>query len=242
MAKKKKPLHVRIKEKLMQRITSGVFPPGGRIPAESTLAAEFGVSIATVRSAVSSLVSENILSKRQGSGTYLTQYSLNHRRSDYLRIYDQQNRKVNPHRFLTGLEQGKASVQEAEILQLNCGVDAEVIRFRFTAVDQRTNEVISLVEMVVPLEGFENLVERKHFLSPEVNQYGIYSAVCGVIVTGYDEAVFAKEASPEIARKLELLPHISLLYIERISYTYGKKPVEYRRRYVRPDYHYKTTG
>ena len=54
-------------------ISSGVYKSGDTIPPEITLATEFGVNRSTVGKALASLASSGILTRRQGSGTYVSE-------------------------------------------------------------------------------------------------------------------------------------------------------------------------
>ena len=65
-------LYETIADKLRARISSGNLKAGDQIPVEGALCDEFGVSRITVRRAVSELVKEGILEKRQGKGTFVT--------------------------------------------------------------------------------------------------------------------------------------------------------------------------
>lgn len=56
---------------LRQRITSGEWAVGTRIPPEPALTAMLGVGRNTVREAVQALVHSGLLARRQGSGTYV---------------------------------------------------------------------------------------------------------------------------------------------------------------------------
>lgn len=56
---------------LRQRIASGEWPVGTRIPAEPALVDLLGVGRNTVREAVQSLVHAGLMERRQGSGTYV---------------------------------------------------------------------------------------------------------------------------------------------------------------------------
>ncbi len=56
---------------IRERITSGRWPVGTRIPPEPALAELLGVGRNTVREAVQSLVHAGLLARRQGSGTYV---------------------------------------------------------------------------------------------------------------------------------------------------------------------------
>jgi len=59
-------------EKIKQMIVSGVLNPGDRLPKESDLAAELGLSRNSLREAVRALSLVRILDVRQGDGTYVT--------------------------------------------------------------------------------------------------------------------------------------------------------------------------
>lgn len=66
----KTPLYHAVKETLRQRIVENN-KPGDRISAETELAAEFGISLITVRRAIQDLVREGVLFRRQGKGTFV---------------------------------------------------------------------------------------------------------------------------------------------------------------------------
>ena len=67
------PVFQRIKNYLLGEIASGVWKEGDVIPSEQALAKQFGVSRMTVNRAVRELTSEQILTRIQGSGTYVAQ-------------------------------------------------------------------------------------------------------------------------------------------------------------------------
>lgn len=68
---KREPLFVEVANKLIELIQEK-YPPGTKIPIETELMEIFGVSRTTIRSAISSLCSRNILEIRRGDGTYVT--------------------------------------------------------------------------------------------------------------------------------------------------------------------------
>jgi ABC-type glycerol-3-phosphate transport system substrate-binding protein len=66
------PLYRQLKEILEERIREGEFRAGKRLPTEKELCQEFGVSRITVRQALSELINEGLLFRRQGSGTFVS--------------------------------------------------------------------------------------------------------------------------------------------------------------------------
>ncbi|MFE1954974.1 FadR/GntR family transcriptional regulator [Streptomyces sp. NPDC059524] len=60
-----------VTSRIRDRITSGAWPVGTRIPSEHELAATLEVSRVSVRSAVHGLVEVGLLAARQGDGTYV---------------------------------------------------------------------------------------------------------------------------------------------------------------------------
>jgi GntR family transcriptional regulator len=65
-------LSKQVEEALREAIRQGSFSPGEQLPPENELAATYGVSRATVRSALASLQREAAVVRRQGAGTYVT--------------------------------------------------------------------------------------------------------------------------------------------------------------------------
>lgn len=73
----KQPAYLTIKNSILANIHSGTWQEGSAIPAEISLAEEFGVSRMTVNRALKELEAERILERRQGSGTYVAQQKYN---------------------------------------------------------------------------------------------------------------------------------------------------------------------
>jgi GntR family transcriptional repressor for pyruvate dehydrogenase complex len=62
----------RVAGALLEKIDQGAFAPGTRLPSESVLAEEFGVSRTVLREAISRLKHEGVVEGRQGSGVFVT--------------------------------------------------------------------------------------------------------------------------------------------------------------------------
>jgi GntR family transcriptional repressor for pyruvate dehydrogenase complex len=61
------------REIIMERISSGMWPAGTKLPSEFDLCKEFGISRVSIRHAISMLSGQGILSVRQGQGTFVNE-------------------------------------------------------------------------------------------------------------------------------------------------------------------------
>ncbi|MGA0542178.1 FadR/GntR family transcriptional regulator [Neotabrizicola sp. VNH66] len=64
-----------VREAIRGQIAKGTYKPGDRLPSESRLTQEFGVSRTVVREAVAALQSERLLEPRQGAGVFVLEPS-----------------------------------------------------------------------------------------------------------------------------------------------------------------------
>lgn len=66
-----KSIAEQVEELLRARIRDGTYTPGSRMPSESELADEFGVSRATLRTVLAKLAVNGLILRKQGDGTYV---------------------------------------------------------------------------------------------------------------------------------------------------------------------------
>ncbi|MFT2110434.1 GntR family transcriptional regulator [Marinomonas sp. 2405UD68-3] len=71
-----KPLYEQVKELIIERIVGGIWKPGEVLPSEFQLADMLEVSQGTVRKALNTLTEENIVFRRQGVGTFVSNHTL----------------------------------------------------------------------------------------------------------------------------------------------------------------------
>jgi DNA-binding transcriptional regulator YhcF (GntR family) len=71
-----KPLYLMVKEAIDERIADGLYRPGELIPSETALAEEFSLRVSTMQQALSVLVAEERLVKKQGRGTFVSQQKI----------------------------------------------------------------------------------------------------------------------------------------------------------------------
>ena len=69
-----RPLYLQVRDALVGRVTAGEWKPGGALPNEIHLAQEMQISVGTVRKALDIMVSERIVTRRQGRGTFVNDF------------------------------------------------------------------------------------------------------------------------------------------------------------------------
>lgn len=67
------PLYIQLMNDLEKKIRNKVFQPGEKLKTETEIAKEYGVSLITVRNAVSNLIKKGLVVRKQGKGTFVTQ-------------------------------------------------------------------------------------------------------------------------------------------------------------------------
>ena len=65
------PIYLQLREIVRTKIEDGEYLPGTAIPSENDMAATYGISRITVRSAVDALVNEGLLRRVQGKGVFV---------------------------------------------------------------------------------------------------------------------------------------------------------------------------
>ena len=68
--------HHRVREILLEKIATGEFVPGEKIPSERKLCEMFSVSRTTIRRAIDALTAEGVLVRIPAKGTYVAESSL----------------------------------------------------------------------------------------------------------------------------------------------------------------------
>jgi len=216
-------LYMQIKELLTAKVGKGEWLPGGIIPSEINLAQELGVSQGTVRKAITELVENNILTRRQGLGTFVSNHDVHRALFYFFHIADDKGHKVLPDSRVLHCRRKQASKKETSKLQLAAGTSIiRIERVRDFSAKPTMIETITL-----PAEPFSDLSEEGNCDLPNT-LYELYEKQYGITIHSADEQLRAVAASKHDAKILNLEVGTPLLEIERVALTLDKTPVELR--------------
>lgn len=231
------PLYKQIKQLLVEGLDQGEWKPGELIPSELELAARFQVSQGTVRKAIDELAAEHLLVRRQGKGTFVATHHEPRAQFRFLRIVPDEGEVVPAQSRFLECRRQRAAADIARSLDLKTG-DAVVYIRRLLLFD---GTPIVLDDIWLPGAMFKGLTADRlaEYRGP---LYGLFETEFGTRMIRADERLRAVAADATEAELLRLKPGAPLLLVERVSYTYGERPVEVRRGFcVTTGYHYRNT-
>ena len=218
------PLYQQIKGLLTRSLQGGEWKPGEAIPSEIELAARFKVSQGTVRKAIDELATENLLVRRQGKGTFVATHAEERTQYRFLRLQPDDEAGLSLRRRLLDCRRLRPPADVARALALK-GSD-NVIQIRRLLL--QGEQPVVLDEIWLPAAPFKGLTAER-LMGHRGPMYAYFEAEFGVRMIRADEKIRAVAASGDSAQLLAVAVGTPLLSVERLSYTYGDKPVELRR-------------
>lgn len=222
------PLYYQVANDLREKIATGIFPSDSQLPNEAELCEMYRVSRITVRHALQILVSDGLVVRTQGSGTFVRSATLTE-----------------------GLR-GLSSFTE-EMRALGVSVGGRVLRQKVTRATQELASGLRVVEgaplfelyrlrtadgspmglqtSYLPLARFPG-IEEQNF--EEVSLYGLLENVYGVSLFEAFETLRMAKVSAAEARLLGLKAGSAAFEVERVTFDV-QGPFELARSLMRGD-------
>jgi GntR family transcriptional regulator len=227
------PLYQQIKALITQSLQSGEWKPGELIPSEVELASRFKVSQGTVRKAIDELSAENLVVRRQGRGTFVATHHEARAQFRFLRLMPDSGEVHNPDNRILEVKRTRAPADVARQLDMKSGDSVIFIR-RVQAFD---GVPTILEELWLPGALFKGLTAERlnEYKGP---MYGLFETEFGTRMIRATESIRAVSADPAVAQMLGVAAGAPLLSLERVSFTYGDKPVEVRKGLYLTDRHH----
>ena len=196
---------------LRQEIVGGTYAPGAQLPTEAELSTKFGMSRGTVVKAIDTLVGEGLVTKRQGSGSFVSMPTL-HRRSSRLMSYTE---TLNAQGHSAGqkvLSYGSADVGEARAFGVH---EPAMLLARLRYFD---HVPVTIHRSFIPCDVVARLSAENlgQLLKGEASLYAAFEAE-GITIHRGAEHVSARLATAEQAEALHLQLPAALMVVIRQS-------------------------
>ncbi|MFA9438209.1 GntR family transcriptional regulator [Uliginosibacterium sp. sgz301328] len=218
------PLYRQIKGLIVQALEAGEWLPGQSIPSEQELAVRFGVSQGTARKAIDELAAENLLVRRQGKGTFVATHADPRALFRFLRLASVDGSVSHPQSVPLDCWRARAGLEASRNLGVEQGSPIIIIR---RLLRYGTKPVV-VDEIYLPGEVFQGLT-LETLQEWKGSLYSLFETRFGVRMVRAQEKIRAVAAERKIAEMLGVAENTPLLSVERVAYTYGDRPVEWRR-------------
>ena len=238
------PLYQQIKALLVRSLQAGEWQPGQAIASEQELAARFKVSQGTVRKAIDEMAADNLLVRRQGRGTFVATHAEAGTQYRFLRLTPDRPAAAGLQRRLLDCRSMRPGADVAILLALAPGEPVLQVRrlllaaedtIMFSAMnatadttDDETVRPVVLDELWLPGAAFKGL-SAERLQAWQGPMYRLFEAEFAVRMIRAEEKIRAVAAGPDEAALLRVPVGAPLLSVERLSFTYGDRPVELRR-------------
>jgi GntR family transcriptional regulator len=223
------PYYRQLYEILRDDLISGKWHPGERMPSESELIEQYGVSRITVRQSLDMLVKEGRVYRRRGRGTFAAIPTIEQGLTRIISFTeDMEQRGLHPGTRILSSRLEPATEAIAKRLDLAPGSELAVLeRLRLADDEPMSLEISHLDHTLCP-----------GILDGDYAQTPLHEALrdqADIRLVRANQSIHAIAANRELAGILSVAVRAPLFYIERVSYSQYGAPVEYLQIYHRGD-------
>lgn len=213
------PLYHQLKEALT-RLIEDKYKPGDMLPTEPEIERMFGVSRVTVRLAMSALVEEGLIVKRQGRGTFVQSPKITHNLTS-ITSWTQQMRERGLVPKTVELELGRIAPPRKIAAMLNIRPEDQVLRIK--RVRYASDEPMCIMTNYLNEAYVPGLLDKG---LREESLYEVLAADYQLRIVKAQETVEAREASEYEADVLHIQAWAPVLFVTRVSYLQDGTPLE----------------
>ncbi|WP_052890081.1 GntR family transcriptional regulator [Thermogemmatispora carboxidivorans] len=231
--KGRRALANQVRQRLRVLISTGIYPPGSRLPNEEELSETLGVSRTTLREALQGLAQEGLILRWHGHGTFVNQHPQQVKSGLDRNLDISELIRASGH--LPGtrdvvIQTMPASPQVAR--QLSLAPSDEVLAIeRVRLADQRP--VVFSIDFLPTA-----LVQTATYELTDLYSDSLYDFLVqhlGLAIHHGLARLRPLQAESWLAQKLGLASGALLLYMEQVDYTLEQRPVLFSQRYHVPD-------
>ena len=222
------PLYKQVYDSLIARLSDGYWKPGAALPSEFALADQLGVSQGTVRKALNQLVAENILRRRQGKGTYVSEHTQESSMFRFFRYREAGDKDIIPVTELIDMSRRNATEREIDKLQLE--EDIRVVQL--TRVRSINGRPAIFEHVLQPLAIFPDIDKERELPN---SLYTLYQEKYNISIVEVKDELQAVSLPADIATHLNLAAGSPALMTERASINIDGRVAEWSQAYCNTD-------
>jgi len=213
-----RPLYLQVRDALLERIKDGRWKPGANLPSEIDLYRQLGVSLGTLRKALSVLESEQLIIREPGRGTFVRDHQTGQGLGRFNPIRGADGAPLRGDVKSRKVKLAAPTAGERTVLKLKPG--DQVVRIqRIRMLDQRP---FAYEQSCLPDRRFPGLVAHED-IPDELEEL---AQDWGVILARAEARVRVMPASSAAAVALSLADRTPVLAMERLAFDTDHEPVE----------------
>lgn len=216
------PIYYQIQQVIKDQIKRGEWSIGEAIPSERILSEQFEVSRMTIRQAVQGLVDEGVLTRKRGSGTYVSNEKVEQPLkgvTSFTKLMEQRGMKASS-KIISFIKR-KPSATEAEHLEMDRALD--VLQIQRIRLGNETPIAIETTIIPWPFAEGITVEDMEHSL------YEFIEEKKGLDLGEGRQSIEAIGADKQTAALLEIPTSSPILLIERVTTLKNGTPFEYVR-------------
>lgn len=217
------PRYQQLRDDLVSRIAAGEWAPEEAIATEAELGQFYNVSTGTVRKAIDLLVSDGVLTRTQGKGTFVRRPRFDSSLFRFFRFVSRDGQPVRPTARVLKREVVKPSEEIRNALRMKASEKAiHLSRVRMIEGQAVLSEEIWLPRArfealaALPLDKFEDLL------------YPLYERLCKQMVASATEILRVEHATAETASLLGMKTGSPVILVHRVASDFAGTPFEWR--------------
>jgi GntR family transcriptional regulator len=227
------PYYEQLKRLIVQQIAADGLEPGDLLPSEGELCERYGVSRTVVRQAVGDLVTEGLLQRMRGKGTFVGRPKL---REQFIEstvgfFEDLTARGETVESVVLSLELVPATAKVAKALDIDAGSQC----IELSRVRSVNGEVVALANSYINSSDARLLKDLRSVDLTSLSLYRFLEEHWNMRIESGHRSLEATTAKGVVARVLELRVGSPVLYIESVGRDSRSVPVEHFQAWHRAD-------
>jgi GntR family transcriptional regulator len=214
------PLYLQLHDALTERVASGQWKPGTAIPNEGDLAREFRVSVGTMRKALDLMETEQLVTRRQGRGTFVNDQTARDLAWRFCNIRTLNGSRVEGQFSVDKIEETQANERERERLDLQ--ENERVYRIRRLRMDG--DRLLMVEDVSLPTALFLDVPD----MIPDIVALALQN---GIVLGKAKERIRLEVAEPAVSKLLNVPDNSEVLVLDRVIHTLLGRPAEWRMGY-----------
>lgn len=215
-----RPLYLQVRDALADRIVRHQWQAGAALPNEVELSRELEVSQGTLRKALEELEAEQLVTRRQGRGTFVNDLDSAEAARRFCNLCASDGHRLTGE--IRQLDMVVAPASEDECHKLELEPNQSVIRVRRICFNG--GKPFMLEETSMPESQFPELAQQAQIpptISGLAHQYGL-------LLGGAEERVTIANANAEVAEALAIELDEPVLHLDRVIHSIDGPPIQWR--------------